>query len=165
MRFVKYIEALSLFLSVTINCVPGWQKPAPPAYLEWSKPGGTVLDAKKIHLECGWPSPDPKHYEMEQVGMTDNDFVLAYACVIHSGFVSRDPSDMIIHTCHRNPSLPACQPGAVIPTPSVERRLKSWWCTQKIERHNGGYEGCLKTALYPEKCSTDDFSIPPECLP
>jgi hypothetical protein len=153
------IELLALFIFIPDMAFCG-AKPRPPAYLDWTKPGATVLDVKKIFLECGWPSSDPGNEEIEQAGMTINDQALAELCMMRNGFVCRDKT-----WCYYNPSLPACQPGAVIPTPSVERRLKSWWCTQKIERHNGGYEGCLKTALYPEKCSTDDFSIPPECLP
>jgi len=158
-------------IGVLLCCAPATAfcgaKPIPPVFLDWTKPGATILDVKKILLECGWPSPDyPRDlWGAQRIDMMMNDRVLARLCVIQSGFATRDLADMKNSHCYRNPSLPACQPGAVIPTPSVERRLKSWWCTQKIERHNGGYEGCLKTALYPEKCSTDDFSIPPECLP
>jgi hypothetical protein len=97
--------------------------------------------------------------------MMMNDRVLARLCVIQSGFATRDLADMKNSHCYRNPSLPACQPGAVIPTPSVERRLKSWWCNPDYT-----FYGCIRNdERFPERCIKYDWikrsKIPPECLP
>ena len=55
---------------------------------------------------------------------------------------------------------PACQPDAVIPTPSAERRLNSWYC--KVETD---YNYCLKYALAPQFCTPEKTTnLPPECL-
>ncbi len=151
MRWI--IVGLLLFVPDMAFC---GAKPIPPAYLDWTKPGATVLDVKKIFLECGWPNPDPGNSDIERAGMTINDRVMAELCMLRAGFVCRDKT-----WCHYHPNLPACQPDAQIPTPSVERRLNSRYC--KIER---SYEGCVKHARYPEKCKEQDFRvIVPECLP
>ncbi len=139
--------------------------PPRPAYLDWTKTGSTVLDVKKIILECGWPSPDPWLSQIEAAGMTINDQVLSRLCMIRSGFVSRDSRDMKIYYCIDDPTLPACQPGAIIPTPSVERRLNSWWCNPDYT-----FYGCVqRDDRFPERCVKYDYrkrdNLPPECLP
>ena len=150
-----------LLLTLIPNTGECGAKPISPYYLDWIKPGATVLDVKKIILECGWPSPDPKNSEIERAGMTINDAELARLCMKRSGFRRLNPRDMAISSCGHYPDLPACQPDAQIPIPSVDRRLNSRYC--KIER---SYEGCVKYARYPEKCKEQDFRvIVPECLP
>ena len=134
-------------------------KPHPPEYTNWTKPGATVLDFKKAMLECDTPSPDPKNHELGQAGMTLNDDILVGLCMRkYSGFT---PSYKSYCENYSKTDLPACQPEAVIPKPSVERRLTGRYCTIKRS-----YEGCVKNAAYPEKCIERDFSvIVPECLP
>jgi hypothetical protein len=153
------IELLALFIFIPDMAFCG-AKPRPPAYLDWTKLGATILDVKKIFLECGWPSSDPGNEEIEQAGMTINDQALAELCMMRNGFVCRDKT-----WCYYNPSLPACQPGAVIPTPSVERRLKSWWCS-----HDYTFYGCVQhDERFQERCIKYDWrkrsKIPQECLP
>ena len=58
-------------------------------------------------------------------------------------------------------SLPACQPNADIPKPSVERRLNSWWCRIKTD-----YKYCRRHAVNPAACKPEGHKHPPpECLP
>ena len=148
------IISLSLLLVPSMAFCGG--KPRPPYYSDWTKPGATVLDVKKIILECGWPSPDPSNREIQRAEMTLNDQALTELCMMRSGFICQDKS-----WCHYQPDLPACQPGAGIPKPSVERRLNGRYCTIKRS-----FEGCVKNAAYPEKCIERDFCvIVPECLP
>jgi hypothetical protein len=61
-----------------------------------------------------------------------------------------------------NKHLPACQPGAASPTPSVERRLGSWYC-----RVRTSYAYCLEHAINPPACDPDRDRRPPppECVP
>ena len=57
-------------------------------------------------------------------------------------------------------SYPACQPNVIVSTPSVERRLNSWYCKVKTN-----YDYCLKYALAPKLCSSEKIKKPPsECL-
>lgn len=97
--------------------------------------------------------------------------------------------------CYHWPDLPACQPGAEIPTPSVERRLNSRYCRVRTSFH-ACFENSMiartkwcKSLEYPyvrrvvnwpdrqtcldvekktatERCETRNYTRPPpECLP
>lgn len=65
-------------------------------------------------------------------------------------------------TMYRDKQLPACQPGALIPERSVERRLNSWHC--KLETD---HDYCRKHAFIPAACDDPKYSNydnpPPEC--
>ena len=136
-------------------------KPIPDAYLLWTKPGATELDVKKALMECGKPSPAPSAYGPDVAHMSLNDKALANLCMIQAGFTYHDPFKMNSSYCKLEPSLPACQPGAEIPKPSKERRLKSEYCKIKTN-----YDYCVKHAPYPEGCSNQDYANPSlVCLP
>lgn len=83
--------------------------------------------------------------------------------MINAGFIEQNTSWTLKDACAdvRYRDYPACQPNAVIPTPSAERRLNSWYCKVKSD-----YEYCLEHALAPKLCSLERVANPPpECLP
>jgi hypothetical protein len=145
-------------------------KPAPLPYESWVKSGASELDVKKALLECGDPAPNTTGFIYEKaLGMKDLDAQLNHqfltgACMEKSGFRLRW-GDTIAKYCSwdRHRHLPACQPGAVIPERSVERRLNSWYCKVKTDR-----EYCRKHAFNPAACDDpkkDYNNPPPECRP
>lgn len=143
-------------------------KPAPLPYESWIKPGTTQLDVKKALLECGDPAPETNSFVYEKAldlkGSDSqlNHSLLTHACMEKSGFVYRWKytfADFCSWGRHKH--LPACQPGAVIPKRSVERRLNSWYCKLKTDRNY-----CRKHAFVPAACdnSKKDYNNPPpEC--
>ncbi len=162
---IRWIVLLSLtfFLPQMGVCGGG---PVPPEYKAWSRPGATLLDVKKVMLECGFPTPETLNSDMKIVGMTSNDCALADLCMQKVGFIRHSFfGSGSGTTCHYEPALPACQPGAIIPTPSVERRLNSWWCNPDYT-----FYGCVqRDDRFPERCVKYDYrkrdNLPPECLP
>lgn len=138
-------------------------------YGKWHKPNvrTTVVDIKKALLECGSPAPNPSTEEYKAVGYIGfddqlNQAFLIYKCMEKAGYIDTGRytvKDYCLWDRHQN--LPACQPEAVISTPSVERRLNSWYCKVKSD-----YEYCLRNALAPKLCSRERvLNPPPECLP
>ena len=156
---------MCLVLLVT-SCAKPFQ-PVAPSYKFWSQPGKTELDVKKTMLECGFPTPDPRVVDYEYAfGLIDEGEVLNAgfmndACMENAGYTPREYTvseycgwDWHIH-------LPVCQPGAVIPRPSMERRLNSRYCNLKTD-----YEYCLEHGKYPPACKNNNYDNPPlECLP
>lgn len=145
-------------------------KPASEACEAWTKPGTTQLEVKKALLECGAPSPSPDAWAYEYgMGIKDPDsrlnrIFLTDACMERAGYTIRW-GDSVKKYCSwdRHKHLPACQPGAVIPERSVERRLTSWFCRLMTD-----LDYCLKHAVDPSGCTREgkDYNKPPpECLP
>ena len=125
--------ALLFLVPLTLSgCLKSSFKPIPPYYQLWSKPGASPLNVKVALLECGWPSPSPSGYGADVASMSANDKTLADLCMEKSGFISKDPFNGYrqSRTCNApwTAKFPACQPDAVIPTRSVERRLNSEYC-------------------------------------
>lgn len=147
-------------------------KPAPSEVEGWSKSGATALDIKKALLECGAPSPSvndfiyAKALGIEEHDQLMNHFFLTRACMERNGFVDRWRS--VKDSCAdssfpEREKYPACQPNAVIPERSVERRLNSWYCKLKTDLNY-----CLEHALNSSACTREgkDYNNPPpECLP
>jgi hypothetical protein len=142
---------------------------------KWVKEGTTRLDIRKALLECGDVSTQPDRFVYEMVmGIRDIDAILNHqllvgGCMEKSGFVEkagrggRSPTLADYCTVYQDRHLPACQPGAVIPERSVERRLNSWYCKVKTDR-----EYCRKHAFNPAACDDpkkDYNNPPPECRP
>ncbi|MFZ3088594.1 MAG: hypothetical protein WA123_11075 [Methylotenera sp.] len=101
-----------------IGCVRGFQPP-PPEHETWRKQGANSLEVKKVLLECGWYSPrgiNPYESTNQEIAQWDR-------CMKNSGFVN---SSYFCEGLHNLP--PSCQPDAIIPTRSVERRLNSAYC-------------------------------------
>ena len=136
----------------------------------WRKQGvSPVLGIRKALLECGRVSlGGVTKQEYEKVGLIEqkdqtNHRFLVDRCMINAGFIQQNTSWTLQDACadKRYRDYPACQPDAVIPTPSVERRLNSWYCKVKSD-----YSYCLKYSLNPTACSPEDARhLPPECLP
>lgn len=117
-----------LFLPLLIACTRGF-KPPPNTFETWEKKGETLLDIKRALLECGYrnPSGGGNGWDMDTT-------ILAQKCMLAEGYIQKSR----IKVCsgwitsdgvkHENTS-PACQPDAIIPTRSVERRLNSYYCT------------------------------------
>ena len=92
-------------------------------YQLWEQPGKTDLDVMKAYLECGG------NYPYTGSSGIPGDGVATQICLENAGYnrvayFERQP------TCSKeyNKKYQACQPGAVIPTPSIERRLNSQYC-------------------------------------
>jgi hypothetical protein len=140
-----------------LSACSGAFQPPPPDYAIWTRPNANSLDIKKTLLECGAASPGGA-----ASGFTHNQVALVSICMRQLGYTKKvPPARDDPHICVMHPSLPACQPGAEIPKPSVERRLNSWWC--KLHFY---YDYCIKHAVVPAACHPDDKkNPPPECLP
>ena len=188
------MRALMFFIVIFVQgCIDTRAfEPPLPDYKLWRKNGMTELDIKRIRLECGASSAHG--YRAEEAL---NDTALVYMCMLGAGFIAVDfkgrekPNTL----CRNWPDLPACQPGAEIPTPSVERRLNSRYC-----RIRTSFQACFKNSMiartewcesleYPyarlgvnwpdrqacldaekkiatERCETRNYNRPPpECLP
>ncbi len=138
---------------------PGAFKPSPPYYQSWIKEGADELDIKKKILECGDSSPAGGNQTM-------NESALVHLCMVRSGYMPykfyskeiADPDDW----CRNWPELPACQSGANIPAPDLNRRLQSRYC-----RIRSSSENCFAlTGPETPFCKSLSFEKPfPECLP
>jgi hypothetical protein len=188
----------SLVFSIAVlltGCFDGYSiknidKPLPEYYRLWEKQGETEFDIKKRLFECGW----------EGGGYIEkNTGALVYMCMERSGYYALQSVDgkrkKTNSWCYHWPDLPACQPGAEIPTPSVERRLNSRYCRVRTSFH-ACFENSMiartkwcKSLEYPyvrrvvnwpdrqtcldvekktatERCETRNYTRPPpECLP
>ena len=144
-------------------------KPAPATYQEWSKYGASILDIKKSLLECGKPAPDISFEIYEKAFNISRYDELAYInklefeniCMERSGYKYNGTyNTKKICLLEKYKNLPACQPDIITHTPSVERRLNSWYCKTRTD-----YNYCLKYALAPQLCSLEKTqNPPPECL-
>ena len=149
-------------------------KPGPPLYEEYKKPGATQLDVKRALLECGEPATTSSEFVYEKaLGMRDREEQVNYRlltghCMENSGFLVLSVTGRwhtSVEVCSRDihKRRPACQPGAIIPQRSVERRLNSWWCKLETDR-----DYCRLHAFTPSACddpAKDYNNPPPECRP
>lgn len=171
MKFPFLLALLFLLNGCGKYDIRNLDKPPPEDYETWKKPSNSQLDIKKALLECGAIAPSTlgwpyrKAYEkigiVEQYEQFNHDF-LVNRCMINAGFIEQNTSWPLKEACAdvRYRDYPACQTHAIIPTPSVERRLNSWYCKTKID-----YNYCLKYALAPQLCSPEKTKTPPpECL-
>lgn len=166
----KYTPLILLFLLNGCGqySIRNIDKPPPQLHELWIKKGASFLDIRKSLLECGQISlgrTTVQAYEnsgiIEKKEQVNHSFLVA-KCMLNSGYIEQNTSWTLNNACsdRRYHDYPACQPNAIIPTPSVERRLNSWHC--KIETD---YEYCLKHAVNPSACKPDDYKHPPpECL-
>lgn len=153
-----------LLLNILVSCAGAFQ-PLPPYYMSWSKQGSTTVDVKKIILECGDYNPSGT-YPVNNTP-SRNEMALSHYCIVNSGYTYLDPfkggKPNNNSWCRNNPELPACQPGAVIPKPSIERRLNSKYCRSRLN-----YDECMVIVNDTNGiiCPSRNFDKPPpECLP
>lgn len=132
--------------------------------------GFSLLEVKMGMLECGAPHYAPTSFMYEKaLGLRTLDEQLSYAfmvsaCMEKAGFRAR--WDSVAESCRKLSqynTYPVCQPGAVIPERSVERRLNGWYCKLKTDR-----DYCRQHAFTPSACDDpkkDYTNPPPECRP
>ena len=168
---IKSTLLVSLFLlsGCTEYSIRNIDKPRSERYEIWMKSGVNILGIKKALLECGAIMPSwtvdgayEKNGIIKQSDQTNHSF-LVDKCMVNANFTQQNTSWTLKDVCSdtRYRDYPACLPNAVIPAPSVSRRLNSWYCKVKTD-----YSYCLKHALAPQLCSPEKTKAPPlECLP
>ncbi|MDZ4098314.1 MAG: hypothetical protein U1E13_06380, partial [Methylophilaceae bacterium] len=144
-------------------------RPAPATYQEWSKPRTSSLEVKKSLLECDKPAPDTsfeiyeKAFNLSRYDEVKyiNKLLLEGMCMEQAGYTYNGTYNTSkICSLEKYKLIPACHPDAIISTPSVERRLNSWYCKVKSD-----YNYCLEHALAPQLCTPEKANNPPpECL-
>jgi hypothetical protein len=128
---MKFILAIIVMLIGLCGCIPfGGFKSPPDAFDEWSKPQTSVLEVSKALLECGMVNIHsyPLYIKGEPVKQARNENLLAERCMVNAGFIYN--GDFGVCTYKPDQLQPACQPDAIIPSRSVERRLNSPYCKQ-----------------------------------
>lgn len=161
-------KCITIFFSILLSgCVSDYFQPPPPTYKVWNKQGASELDVKKALLECGDASPSSTYQMYEYAFQLKSEkeivdyILLTDACMEQYGYKENRWTFRDKCSWSHNKHLPACQPNPNIPTPSVERRLNSWYCKIKTN-----YQYCLKNAVNPPACNPDGYkNPPPECLP
>jgi len=146
-------------------------QPPGPTYSYFKKPGASELDVKKVMLECGI---EPISGKSAKTGNNDmNTFFLAKWCMDKAGYKSVNLEIKKSCQLEHNKQYPACQPGAVIPKPSVERRLNSEYCKSAREMiSEEKYQRCMQVEavdpLYSttaEDCAYEYKDLRAECRP
>ncbi|WP_375614820.1 hypothetical protein [Bartonella sp. AC535YNZD] len=115
-----------VLLSIAGCDIENIDKPAPGYVNMWEKTGADSTEVGKALLECGMPSlidPDSENRER-----SNNAKATTYACMIQAGFHYKDKWGGTWCQNYKSENLPICQPGAVIPKRSVEKRLNSPFC-------------------------------------
>ncbi|WP_026501349.1 hypothetical protein [Bartonella vinsonii] len=118
-------QTLKLLSGIMLLTIAGCNidKP-PPGYLSmWEKPGADFTEVGKALLECGMPHLN--YLEDVNRKLSNNAIATIYACMVQAGFRKKSGGP---YWCYNYKDLPICQPGAVIPQRSVERRLNSPFC-------------------------------------
>lgn len=159
-----------LFLIILSGCAAYFQPPK-PSYKVWQKERKNELDVRKALLECGKPSPSTtiQMYKYAfNIDLNDDDAIFnksfsTDACMEKLGYTRLSGYYTVAEYCSwdRYKHLEICQSNTVVPVPSVERRLNSWYCKIKTD-----YDYCLEHAINPSACNPEGYkNPPPECLP
>ncbi|WP_375696469.1 hypothetical protein [Bartonella sp. AP331QHHD] len=121
-------QTLKLLSAVTLLSIAGCQfnKTPPGDVAAWKKPGAGFTEVGKALLECGLPSLINADTENRKLSYNANATI--DACMLQAGF--RYKYDVGGGWCgnYKAENLPICRPGAVIPRPSVKKRLNSPYC-------------------------------------
>ncbi|WP_208438193.1 hypothetical protein [Bartonella taylorii] len=121
-------QILKLLSAITLLSIAGCQFNKTPisSIGAWEKPGADFTEIGKALLECGMPTPYDKDPESRK--LSNNANATIDACMLQAGF--RYKYDVGGGWCgnHKAENLPICRPGAVIPRPSVKKRLNSPFC-------------------------------------
>ncbi|WP_375617749.1 MULTISPECIES: hypothetical protein [unclassified Bartonella] len=126
-QILKLLSGITLF--VMAGCYP--EQPSRTAVDAWEKSGTDQLEIKKALLECGIQHFDGR---LDTETSTDEKFNAeesVNACMIQAGFQDKLGR---MKWCEKYKNLPICQPDAVIPQRSVERRLNSPHCQEHKEQ-------------------------------
>lgn len=132
------VFAVLIFLNLNSCSFRGF-KPPPTSRESWFKPyqNTTILDASKKMLECGSPSAiGDRAYPSGRLASFD-EISIYFECMLRDGWLygrterynhctlkAIDPKGKI----YTNDADAGCQPNAIIPVPSRERRLNSEFC-------------------------------------
>ncbi|WP_375626909.1 MULTISPECIES: hypothetical protein [unclassified Bartonella] len=112
-----------VLLSVSGCDIENIDKPPPGEVHGWLKEGADFTEIGKALLECGMPSLIDLDSENRNLSL--NQMASIDACMVQAGFRDRYGGP---YWCYNYKDLPICQPGAVIPKRSVEKRLNSPFC-------------------------------------
>ncbi|WP_375654109.1 hypothetical protein [Bartonella sp. AP19HLJMH] len=119
---------LKLLSGIVLVSVTGCNIDKPPLgeIATWEKNGVTdFTEVGKALLECGMPTPDD--VDPENRKLSYNAWATIDACMVQSGFRDKVGGGTWCEN-HKAENLPICRPGAVIPRPSVKKRLNSPYC-------------------------------------
>ena len=138
MRLIFILLFLSLLATACGPLSPAYYQPPRENFETWEKPEASRLDIMKAMLECG-------EAPIAQRDADINMNLLADWCMEASGYKSDVISMEEVCKLEDYKQYPACQPDAVIPKPSVERRLNSEYCQYaKSLIDPVEYQRCLK---------------------
>ncbi|WP_375670796.1 hypothetical protein [Bartonella sp. CL434QHHD] len=119
---------LKLLSGIVLVSVTGCNIDKPPLgeIATWEKNGVTdFTEVGKALLECGMPTPYDTDPESRKLSY--NAWATIDACMVQSGFRDKVGGGTWCEN-HKAENLPICRPGAVIPRPSVKKRLNSPFC-------------------------------------
>ncbi|EJF76889.1 hypothetical protein [Bartonella birtlesii] len=97
----------------------------------WEKMGADQIEIKKALLECGMQHFDGHLNTEISLDEKLNAEETERLCMIQAGF--HDKLGMV-KWCEKYEHLPICQPNAVIPQRSIDRRLNSPYCKEHKEQ-------------------------------
>ncbi|GAA5103195.1 hypothetical protein [Bartonella acomydis] len=126
----KILKLLSgMFLFIIAGCDS--EQPARTSLDVWEKSGADQIEIKKALLECGIERLDGRLDTEISLDERLNAEETERLCMIQAGF--HDKLGMV-KWCEKYEHLPICQPGAVIPQRSIDRRLNSPYCKEHKEQ-------------------------------
>jgi hypothetical protein len=135
-KFIGF-TVFATFIVLACGCRP-FQPPNNEDDL-WHQRGKSRIDVKKSLLECGFA--DTSGHSMDP----SIDFLAACVCMERIGY-TREITRLgdVSPICENGwaKKSPECQPSAVIPTPSVERRLNSKSCQSKSKYNRPNRPEC-----------------------
>ncbi|WP_254474196.1 hypothetical protein [Bartonella sp. B1098] len=128
-QILKLLSGITLF--VMAGCYP--EQPSRTAVDTWEKSGADQLEVKKALLECGMQYLDGRLNTDKSMNERFNEEETVSVCMIQAGFQDKVGR---VKWCEKEKyeNLPICQPDAVIPQRSVERRLNSPHCEEHKEQ-------------------------------
>ncbi|WP_409360699.1 hypothetical protein ACRPOS_004840 [Bartonella heixiaziensis] len=131
-------KILKLLSGIALLIISGCfeDRPSQTVVDVWEKPGADRLEIKKALLECGVQTFSSFSSEKDlSIPEKLNMDALVDACMIQAGFSNKFQEP---HWCEREKykvyNLPICQPDAVIPQRSVEKRLNSPYCRENKDQ-------------------------------
>ncbi|EJF87274.1 hypothetical protein [Bartonella rattimassiliensis] len=122
-QILKLLSGIALF--VMAGCA--LEQPSQTAVDAWEKFGADQIEIKKALLECGIQHLDGRFDPEKSADERFNAEESVNACMIQAGFQDKLGR---VKWCEKYENLPICQPDAVIPQRSVERRLNSLHCEE-----------------------------------
>ncbi|CAK01430.1 hypothetical protein [Bartonella tribocorum] len=126
---------LKLLSGIVLVSVTGCNIDKPPLgeIATWEKNGVTdFTEVGKALLECGMPTPYDRDPESRKLSY--NAIATIEACMIQSGFRDKVGGGTWCEN-HKAENLPICRLGAVVPRPSVKKRLNSPFCKKHPEQY------------------------------